>query len=105
MTVFIPLIGYIIIFHEHILPYLQLSRDIFGDPPHLWRLYFVYFGLCFLAAGSIIYQWRCPPDVKHFASALDYVTAAKNAYVGSPLKQKLEELSGVPISEGNYRAK
>ena len=104
MTVFIPLIGYMIIFNAYILPYLQLASEIFGNPPHLWRLYFIYFGLCSLALGSIIYQFWCPPEIKRFASALDYVTATKNANVGSLFKRELEERTGLPVSESNYRA-
>jgi hypothetical protein len=104
MTVFIPLIGYMIIFNANILPYLQLASEIFGTPPHLWRLYLIYFGLCSLALGSISYQFWCPPDIKRFASALDYVTATKNANVGSPLNRELEERLGWPVSEGHYRA-
>jgi hypothetical protein len=104
MTVFIPLIGYMIIFNANILPYLRLASEIFGNPPHFWRLYFIYFGLCSLALGSIIYQFWCPPDIKRFASALDYVTATKNANTGSPVKRKLEEQLGLPVAESNYRA-
>jgi hypothetical protein len=46
----------------------------------------------------------CPPEIKRFASALDYVTATKNANVGSPFKRELEERTGLPVSESNYRA-
>jgi hypothetical protein len=104
MTVFIPLVGYMIIFNANVLPYLRLASEIFGNAPHFWRLYFIYFGLCSLALGSIIYQLWCPSEIKRFASALDYVTAAKDANIGSPFKRELEEKLGLPVSEGNYRA-
>ena len=52
--------------------------------------------------GSIVYQFWCPPDVKRFASAIDYVAAARNANVGSAFHQKLQEM-GMPVLEGNYR--
>jgi hypothetical protein len=79
-TVFIPLIGYMVIFNSKVLPALQLSEYIFGNQNNQtyvsWRLLAIYFGLCFLACGAIIYQLRCPAEVKRFATAIDYATVA-----------------------------
>jgi hypothetical protein len=51
-TVFIPLIGYMVIFNTKVLPVFQLSKYIFGNQNNQtyvsWRLLAIYFGLCFL---------------------------------------------------------
>jgi hypothetical protein len=98
MTIFIPLIGYAVLFNEYLVHYLELSRQIFGAPsaplpsgiaPHLWRLFFVYFGLCFLAAASVIYQVFCPPEVKLYATATDYISVTL-ANMGNVALARLE---------------
>jgi hypothetical protein len=78
LTVLIPLIGYMVIFNEKFLPYLQLSVHIFGGQADVggqaqvsWRLIATYYGLCFLGVGSIIYQLFCPIEVKRFGTAAD----------------------------------
>jgi hypothetical protein len=80
MTVLIPLIGYMVIFNENVLPYLQLSRAIFGEHTEVSvhvsaRLIAIYFGLCFLGVGSLVYQIFCPKEVKRHETAPDYVSA------------------------------
>jgi hypothetical protein len=81
MTVLIPLIGYMVIFNEYILPYLQLSKAIFEGHAHIGeaahvsaRLIAIYFGLCFLGMGSLTYQLACPAEVKRFGTAPDYIS-------------------------------
>jgi len=62
LTIAIPLVGYSIIFNESLLHYLDLSRELFGQPhtsgasaAHVsWRLLVLYFGLCFIAAGAAL---------------------------------------------------
>src|SRR5262249_16213486 len=33
----------------------------------------MYFGLCFVALASSVYQWKCPREVKRYASPVDYI--------------------------------
>jgi hypothetical protein len=94
MTIFIPLVGYMVIFNEKILSYIQLSEHIFGkevlngaSANDSLRLILIYFGLSFLAAGSIIYQFFCPDEVKRFATSIDYVAAARSNIGEFSLKQ------------------
>lgn len=76
-VILIPLIGYWIIFNDRIVSFSALSHFLFHSTPapeHFpWRLFATYFGLCFVAVGSLLYQWRCPAQIKHYATATDYV--------------------------------
>jgi len=86
MTIFIPVIGYMVLFNEYILHYLALSSHIFGSTEiqsssqeaHVsWRLVLLYFGFCFLAGGAAIYQFFCPAEVKEFGTPIDYISAMR----------------------------
>jgi hypothetical protein len=114
MTIFIPLIGYMVIFNEKILSYIQLSEHIFGkeglngaSANVTWRLIWIYFGLSFLAAGSVIYQFFCPNEVKRFATSIDYVAAARSnigefslEQIENRLVRELESLPEVAAVHG-----
>jgi hypothetical protein len=87
LTIAIPLVGYLIIFNEDLLHYLDLSRELFGhhDPAGSqevaqvsWRLLFLYFGLCLVAVGAGLYGWFCPDEIKSYRLASDYVAAVLN---------------------------
>jgi hypothetical protein len=77
-----PFVGYMILFNDDITKLLELSRSYLHAPQtSTWmstlvglRLYFIYFGLFSLGAGSIVYQWKCPYAVKKFADGADYVS-------------------------------
>jgi hypothetical protein len=83
MTVFIPVIGYLILFNENVLHYLELSRSLFGNSaervassgaaPVSPRLLFLYFGLCLISAGSVIFSVRCPPRMKVYGSPIELI--------------------------------
>lgn len=75
-TVLIPLIGYLIIFNDNIVQYLNLSPALGPHAPvgHVsFRLMLVYFGLLFVAAGMGLYAIACPSETKYYASAHAYV--------------------------------
>lgn len=77
-VILIPLIGYWIIFNDYIVECTRLSRFLYRDgtePANYFplRLFFVYFGLCFVAVASTLYQWRCSPEIKLYPTATEYV--------------------------------
>ena len=80
-VILIPLVGYWIIFNEHLTNYTRLSHFLFrqGQPEAVgglhvpWRLFCTYFGLCLVAAASALYQWRCPAQVKMYGASHEYV--------------------------------
>ena len=85
LTILVPLIGYMVIFNERLLPYIELSKTIFGTSNGLesplshgsWRLLFAYFGLTFVAIASVVYQFRCPQMVKTYATVEEYISAMR----------------------------
>jgi hypothetical protein len=82
LTVFIPLIGYLILFNATVVQYLHLANQFVGNTPESnnisVRLLLVYFGLCLLAAGSALYSFFCPPEIKQYPTATSYVGADRN---------------------------
>jgi hypothetical protein len=74
-TILVPIIGYLIIFNEKVLGFLNLARELggVGDAQISYRLILIYFGLCAISLGAMIYGWYCPNEVKHYGSAAAYV--------------------------------
>lgn len=77
LVIVIPLVGYWIIFNEHLVELAQLSTILIpdGEAQRLvpWRLFATYFGLCFVGIASILYQLFCPSQVKLYETASQYV--------------------------------
>jgi hypothetical protein len=83
LTVLIPVVGYLILFNDYIVQFLDVSSSIFRRQDMLknaspaqnipWRLMFLYFGMCHIAAASVLYSWFCPNIIKRFGSAPEYV--------------------------------
>ena len=68
MALFVPLIGYLILFNDKIIPYakfdsLSNSSGLILDP--IVRLKYVYFGLTFLGFANFIYRVRRPIEFRH----------------------------------------
>jgi len=71
-TIFVPLIGYLIIFNETVAKYLQLVWEKDAAPLST-NLLLVYFGLVFLSLASIVYKFRCDPRVDQYGSPEAYI--------------------------------
>lgn len=74
-TILVPIIGYLIIFNEKVVEFLNLAKGIethSGSEVSL-RLILIYLGLCAVSLGAMVYGWRCPNQVKHYGSASAYV--------------------------------
>jgi hypothetical protein len=84
LTILIPAIGYLIVFNDKLVGYVDLIREVAGldessglsVPP---RLFQIYFGLCFVAVASAIYSLACPSIIKRYPSAIDLGAATMNA--------------------------
>ena len=84
LTILVPLLGYMVLFNEQLVHYLELAspyfRDVFlhgraadGETWSLaYRLYCFYFGFTALAIGALVYEARCPRLVKAYGSAAEY---------------------------------
>lgn len=81
-TILIPLIGYLIIFNDKVVQYLNLASAL-GSPTPVGqvsvRLMLVYFGLLIVAAAMTIYSWYCPNEPKHHPSAHAYVGSVQDS--------------------------
>jgi hypothetical protein len=121
-TILVPVIGYLIIFNEKIVEFLNLARvvEARSGSEVSYRLILIYLGLCAISLGVVIYGWFCPVEVKHYGSAAAYVQGdgpSLRGFVideigklleGSPLRDRLEEcgkqlnhkhLHSLPISD------
>ena len=84
LTILIPAIGYLIIFNNKLVGYVDLVREVSGFdassglsvPP---RLFQIYFGLCFVAIASAIYSLACPSIIKRYPSAIDLGAATRDS--------------------------
>lgn len=102
MTILIPLVGYLILFNDKVSQYLHLVREIGGNPDSSVaispRLLLIYFGLCAIALGVIIYGWLCPAGVKFYGSPNAYVAGVQ----GSVKDFAFEELEH-ELRKSNYK--
>lgn len=80
LTILIPLIGYLLIFNQHIIEYLEIISEIGGvssasahDLNISPRLLWIYYGFCALAVGSTIYSALCPSEIKYYGTPAGYV--------------------------------
>ncbi len=66
----------------------------FSDTTAPWKLLSAYFGLCFVAAGSFLFNIFCPADTKSYSSAAN-CSAAKYNYTSDLEYAEIEKfLSG-----------
>lgn len=70
-NIFVPLIGYLIIFNDELSHHLNLAWEKDAAPPT--NLLLVYFGLVFLSIGSILYAIFCERQIDHYGSAEAFV--------------------------------
>lgn len=76
LTILIPLIGYLVVFNDKVVAYLELSARIFGQAAaagSLDKLLTIYIGLVCVALASAIFALCCPLEVKKYASAEEYI--------------------------------
>jgi hypothetical protein len=96
MTVLIPAVGYLLLFNDKLHGYFDLWSEIFHDSPSSplpWRLFSLYFGLTMLAIGSIVFQIRCPPEIKRYGNEIDYI-ADLEAHASKGMKMAIERRLG-----------
>jgi hypothetical protein len=82
LTIIMPLVGYLIIFNNHVVSALQLATSYFSsDIEHSFlgningeflasRLRFLYFGFFLTGVGSSLFTLFCPQKVKQYADAV-----------------------------------
>jgi hypothetical protein len=80
ITVFLPLIGYLIIFNRDVADFLHLASEFAGGADRQFgvapKLMLVYLGGCSVALGQVIYGVFCPAEVKAYGHETPYVLDA-----------------------------
>lgn len=94
LTILIPLIGYLIIFNEQVASYLELIKEVSGGQAVEGlsvspRLLLIYFGLCLISFGAILYRRYCPIEIKRYGSSTEFV-GGDGPNVGSAGYQAME---------------
>jgi hypothetical protein len=78
-SVLMPVVGYLLLLNEHFQAFLSIHHyDViwpFDHLPSLWRLWLLFYGSFFLAIGSMLFAWRCPPEIKQYAASSHFVEA------------------------------
>ncbi|WP_421905895.1 hypothetical protein [Mameliella sp.] len=106
LTMFVPIFGYFILFNENISDYLQLTFDICstGECRVNWRLFLIYFGLCFAAVGAFIFAALCPDIVKRYSTSREFFETSKMFYAHHHnlrwLLDDIEKLRGAVYDDG-----
>jgi hypothetical protein len=104
-SVLMPAFGYLLLLNENVRQ--QLLKVLYDDSwpmnhlPSMWRIWFLFYGGFFLAFGSILFAWKCPFQIKRYATSYDMVDAErvhitthrKEAIVGTTLKQLYEGMT------------
>lgn len=104
LVILIPLIGYWIILNDYVVAeYTKLSCLVVDcDPsnpkPTPWRLFATYFGLCWLAAGSFVYQLCCDQVIKRFPDATGYSATFAREVSGAEMDRVEAALRAEPTA-------
>lgn len=76
LTIFAPLIGWLIIFNNKVIDLLFLSSSVFGSAAGdltIGRIKLVYFGLFSLGISSFLFRLFCPDEIQEFSSQSKFI--------------------------------
>ncbi|WP_217513126.1 hypothetical protein [Vibrio metschnikovii] len=117
LTVFMPFVGYLILFNNEIISYLELSKSALGidssgiEDVSFERLYQLYFGLMIVGVASLLFSLFCPQIVKANADEYSYyekelfsMTANRIRAISDMLRKSIpeEEMSILESSIRRY---
>jgi hypothetical protein len=92
-SVLMPVFGYLLIFNDQIHQYLKVRFDDvwpFSHVHSMWRIWMLYFGTIFLAAGSMLFAWRCPREIKQYPSSFTMVLTERDQLTAdNPGRQRI----------------
>lgn len=76
-AVLMPAFGYMLLLNDNVHEFLKLNFDgaLLNFLPSTWRIWMVFYGSFAVAMGSVLYGWKCPPEIKRFANPMDYVNS------------------------------
>lgn len=93
-AIIVPVLGYFVLFNDEIVRWLRLHAGICGEQgcDVTWRLAFLYFGGCAFAVGAIIYGALCPPQIRKYGDATEYIAGEQEVLFAHPLGGKKDRL-------------
>lgn len=106
-TVLIPLIGYMILFNDSLAHMFDLAKELGGGragggiSP---RLFWIYFGFCFVAAASIIYALFCPRELKAFGSVEAFTEGVTDRIPPKAYEAMTRTMMGTPFADASAGA-
>jgi hypothetical protein len=70
-----PAFGYILLLNDNVHQYLTIKYDgwLLSYLPSVWRIWLLFYGSFFLAAGSLLFNFFCPAYVKQYGTAFEMV--------------------------------
>jgi hypothetical protein len=94
-TILVPLVGYLIIFNENVVRFLNMAHELGGrgDATVSHRLILIYLGLCAVSVGALVYGWLCPNEIKHYGTAAAFIQGDGPGLRGFVLADIQEEVS------------
>lgn len=84
-TLLVSAVGYLLLLNRNALEWAELAptfRVFWPETP--WRLVTTYYGLVLLAAGSLIFQLRCPSAVRTSVDIQEFLDAVVPLTLASP---------------------
>lgn len=85
-TIFIPIIGYIILFGNEYQDYFKVIFENYNYQ----KMIFLYYGFTLIAIGTILFSLTCPSIIKIYQSEEEYINGKLQIISGSP--KSLEDL-------------
>jgi hypothetical protein len=80
-SVLMPVFGYLLLLNDNVHQYLTIQYDAgwpFNRLPSMWRVWMLFYGSFFVAMGSLLFAWRCPTEVKRYASEFQMVDTERD---------------------------
>jgi len=90
-SVLMPAFGYLLIISDKIQQFLTVRHDWWLSSFPLWRIWMLFYGSFFLAAGSILFSIFCKREIKQYESSFDMATAERNHVAYQQLTETLRE--------------
>ena len=112
MTIFVPVIGYMILLNDYVVEYLSLSDKLLSntltketDWPSIGdtfgRLRLIYLGLVSVGIASFIFKIRCPSEILRHRNEYDYIHAELAVMTSERFLAAKERLTQCPASIPN----
>lgn len=89
---FFPIVGVALIFNNFAIEVASQISENFSPSAEnsIKNLYFLYFGLLFFSAASLVFLFFCPRVVKEYTSAKHFIESTKSTYSSGDLRSYAE---------------